>query len=249
MKFDCEFSLKKVMSEKEIKLRQRARETHVHEGDENTKYLHLKAKGKISRIRIHSLNSNAVVIHGDKEINEVATEFYKVLFGHPSNSHIYMRNMDMNRLNDEDRIFLTSPFCEKEIKEVVFSHNHNSPPDPNGLPSKFFEDFWDLIRRELLAMFEDFYKGVLHIERLNYGVITLIPKVDNANEMKNYRPIILLNVYYKIFSEVLNNRLASCIFKVISDSKLVFLKVVIFWIVWLLYMRSFMKLGGKNKVV
>jgi hypothetical protein len=75
-----------------------------------------------------------------------------------------------------------------------------------------------------LNLFKDFYVGNLNIERLNYGMVTLLPKVDNAVDMKNFRPICLLNVCYKIISKVLNNRLASCITKVISDSQYGFIK-------------------------
>ena len=55
-------------------------------------------------------------------------------------------------------------------------------------------------------------------------MVTLLPKVDNAVDMKNFRPICLLNVCYKIITKVLNNRLASCITKVISDSQYGFIK-------------------------
>jgi hypothetical protein len=48
--------------------------------------------------------------------------------------------------------------------------------------------------------------------------------VDNAIDMKNFRPICLLNVCYKIITKVLNNRLASCITNVISDSQYGFIK-------------------------
>jgi hypothetical protein len=40
----------------------------------------------------------------------------------------------------------------------------------------------------MLALFLDFHKGALPIERLNYGVITLLPKTENANEMKKLDP-------------------------------------------------------------
>lgn len=36
----------------------------------------------------------------------------------------------------------------------------------------------------MLSLFNDFHNGVLPIERLNYCVITLLPKTDNAMEMK-----------------------------------------------------------------
>ena len=63
-----------------------------------------------------------------------------------------------------------------------------------------------MIKGDLLAMFDDFYKGKLDIKRLNYGVITLMPKVKEANNIKQYRPICLLNVDFKVFTKALNNR-------------------------------------------
>jgi hypothetical protein len=75
-----------------------------------------------------------------------------------------------------------------------------------------------------LELIQKLLYGNLDIERLNYGMVTLLPKVDNAVDMKNFRPICLLNVCYKIITKVLNNRLASCITKVISDSQYGFIK-------------------------
>lgn len=45
-------------------------------------------------------------------------------------------------------------------------------------------------------MFQDFHRGSLDIKRLNFGVITLVPKLKKANTIKQYRPICLLNVDY-----------------------------------------------------
>jgi hypothetical protein len=60
---------------------------------------------------------------------------------------------------------------------------------------------------------------------LNYGLITLIPKVDNAMEIKKkFRPICLLNVCYKIITKTLNNRLSACITKIISENQFGFVK-------------------------
>ena len=43
-------------------------------------------------------------------------------------------------------------------------------------------------------MFQDFYKGDLDFKRLNFGVITLVPKLNEANTVKQCQPICLLNV-------------------------------------------------------
>jgi hypothetical protein len=135
-----------------------------------------------------------------------------------------MTNLPMNQLTNVDRYLLTAPFCINEIKKVVFNLKHNSSPDPDGLPAEFFQDFWELIYLDIWNLFKDFYDGNLYIERLNYGMVTLLPKVDNVVEIKNFRPICLLNVCYKIITKVLNNRLALCIKKVISESQYGFIQ-------------------------
>jgi hypothetical protein len=44
----------------------------------------------------------------------------------------------------------------------------------------------------VLEMFEKNHRGELNISRLNYGLISLIPKLKEANNIKQYRPIFLL---------------------------------------------------------
>lgn len=54
------------------------------------------------------------------------------------------------------------------------------------------------MKKEVYNMCLDFQNGNLDIKILNYGVVIFLPKVDNANEMKNFRHICLLHVCYKI---------------------------------------------------
>jgi hypothetical protein len=70
-----------------------------------------------------------------------------------------------------------------------------------------------------MRMVADFKRDRLDLKRLNYGVITLVPKVYEANTIKQYRPICLLNVDFKIFSKLLNDRLTPIADNIISESK------------------------------
>jgi hypothetical protein len=170
------------------------------------------------------LHQDGVSVNDSEGINKIASSYYKDLFGPSVLSSINISNLNMNQLSENDRSFLTAPFSINEIKKVIFEMKHNSAPGPDGFPTEFFQIFWDLIQMDILNLFKDFYVGNLKIERLNYGMVTLLLKVDNAVDMKNFRPICLLNVCYKTISKVLNNRLASCITKVISDSQYGFIK-------------------------
>jgi hypothetical protein len=48
----------------------------------------------------------------------------------------------------------------------------------------------DILKGDLGAMFSDLYEDTLDVKRLNYGVITLVPKLKEANNIKHFRPIL-----------------------------------------------------------
>jgi hypothetical protein len=73
-------------------------------------------------------------------------------------------------------------------------------------------------------MVRDFNDNKLDLKRLNYGVITLVPKLKDANTIKQYIPICLLNVDFKIFPKLLMDRTTPVIDKVINDSQTGFIK-------------------------
>lgn len=52
-----------------------------------------------------------------------------------------------------------------------------------------------------------FYDGTLDVSRLNYGIITLLPKSAGANKIHQYRPICLLRCPYKWITKALSLRL------------------------------------------
>jgi hypothetical protein len=62
------------------------------------------------------------------------------------------------------------------------------------------------------------------VDILNYGVITLIPKIKEASKIQQYRPICLLNVSYKIITKALMLRFEDCMSRIISKSQNAFIK-------------------------
>jgi hypothetical protein len=62
-----------------------------------------------------------------------------------------------------------------------------------------------------------FHARELELFRLNFAMLTLIPKVEEATEMKNFRPISLLNCRFKIFSQLLTIRLDMVCQRIIAN--------------------------------
>jgi hypothetical protein len=122
-----------------------------------------------------------------------------------------------------EKDLLEAEFSEKEVREAIFGMKHNKAPGPDGFPAEFYQVFWSLIKNDLMAMFRDFHHGDLPLFSLNFGIITLLPKGQEAKKIQQYRPICMLNVSFKIFTKVLANRLSSIANKVIKPSQTAFL--------------------------
>jgi len=58
---------------------------------------------------------------------------------------------------------------------------------------------------------------------LNFRIITLLPKCQEAIKIQQFRPIFLLNVSFKVFTKVATNRVNSLVQKVIQPSQTAFL--------------------------
>ncbi|WVZ88927.1 hypothetical protein U9M48_035394, partial [Paspalum notatum var. saurae] len=162
----------------------------------------------------------------DVEIRNYITKYYKNLFGHPKTSDVVL---DENRIDDipqvslQENVLITAPFTSDEVRAAIFQMEHNKAPGPDGFPPEFYQVFWNIIKTDLMALFDEFHKGNLALNRLNFGNIILIPKVGDASKIQQYRPVYLLNVSFKIFTKVATNRIVKVAHKIIRPSQTAFL--------------------------
>ena len=156
----------------------------------------------IEKNHITELNSPIGVVTSTKDMLDVATSFYKELFAFEPRPDIHL-DADFwavdEMVSDEERESLERSFSEDEIKQAIMSSYASGAPSPDGLSFLFYQTFWDLIKDDFMWMVRDFEIGTLDMYRLNYAIITLIPKVPMARDMKNFRPISLSNCVVKIF--------------------------------------------------
>ena len=75
-----------------------------------------------------------------------------------------------------------------------------------------------------MALFDDLHAGNLDIYRLNFAMITLIPKEEDDTDMRKFIPISLLNCIFKVFTKVLTNRLATLMNFLTSSNQSTFIK-------------------------
>lgn len=93
---------------------------------------------------------------------------------------------------------------------------------PDGLNPAFYQNFWHLLGKEVFQCCKKWLHDVTFPANLNDTTVVLIPKKDNADSMKDLRPIALCNVLYKIIAKVLSNRLRDILPNIISENQYAF---------------------------
>ena len=75
------------------------------------------------------------------------------------------------------------------------------------------------MERDILAMFKEFYQHSKFEKSLNATFIALIPKKNDASNIRDFRPISLAESVYKILAKVLANHLKEVLDQLISESQ------------------------------
>jgi hypothetical protein len=88
----------------------------------------------------------------------------------------------------------------------------------------FFKRYWDILRGPILQILNDFTLGRVDIALLIFEIISLIPKVKGADDIKQFRPIALINVIFKIVAKAYAIRLAPLAHRTIDQNQTTFLK-------------------------
>jgi hypothetical protein len=83
-----------------------------------------------------------------------------------------------------------------------------SSQENDGLPVMLYKKFWPLVKKELLLILNGFALGTVDIARLNFRILSMTPKVLGAVNIKQFCPIALINVIFKLVSKAYAMRLS-----------------------------------------
>jgi hypothetical protein len=220
-------NLMSIAEEEELYWLKRSHENWLYKGDLNTDFFHRVANGRKRKNTILHFMNNEERVEGDENLLKHATDYYKELFG-KGTGNTFPLDPDLwvegEKVSDEDNNILTQPFCRKEVKDALDQMEHNKAAGPDAIPAEFFQTCWEVVRGDIMEMFHDLFEGKLDVSRINYGVITLLPKVIDAEKIQQYRPICLLNCLYKLITKVLTIRLERVAEKLILQTQTALMK-------------------------
>ena len=211
----------------------RSRTKWWEQGEKSTKYFYnlekSNGKGK-AWDKIYDKDGN--IITGHSNIQERQVEFYKDLYTSqdiPNQpeflNDLYNRDMKFfhdpidKQLSNNSKQMLDSEITKEDVLKALKKMPNNKSPGPDGIAVELYKVYWRLLGDDLL----DVFKAGLEDKCLSYtqylaAIILLYKKGDRA-DIRNWRPISLLNLDYKILSKVLAERLKIVMHEIISEDQ------------------------------
>jgi len=86
----------------------------------------------------------------------------------------------------------------------------------------FYQHYWGTVGVDVSAAVLAILSGSPIPDGLNHTFVTLIPKKHKPVDIRDYRPISLCNVLYKLVTKVIANRLKEVLPTIISDNQSTF---------------------------
>ncbi|GJZ11662.1 RNA-directed DNA polymerase, eukaryota, reverse transcriptase zinc-binding domain protein [Tanacetum coccineum] len=94
---------------------------------------------------------------------------------------------------------------------------------PDGILCWFYRQFWPSIKNDVFAAVSHFFTFGDIPNGCNSCFIALIPKVPDANMVKDFRPISLIGSIYKIIAKILANRLVGVLGDIVNEVQSAFI--------------------------
>ncbi len=114
---------------------------------------------------------------------------------------------------------LERPFDKEEVIQVWKDLEGDKAPGLDGFTMAFFHHCWQVIQDDVMGFFKEVFEHGQFESSLNATFLALIPKKNDAMNIKDFRPISLIGNAYKLLSKVLANRLKEVLDGLISKSQ------------------------------
>nr|GEY94259.1 RNA-directed DNA polymerase, eukaryota, reverse transcriptase zinc-binding domain protein [Tanacetum cinerariifolium] len=164
------------------------------EGDENSRFFHGMLNKKRSQLNIRGIMVDGVWTEKPNTVKHEFLQHLRRRFLKPTVSRAYVNMSYPKSITIDQQMDLERDVSKEELKRAVWDCETDKP-----LAVKHFFTYGDIP------------KGC------NSSFIALIPKIPDANLVKDFRPISRIGSIYKIIAKILANRLVGVLGDIVNE--------------------------------
>ena len=201
----------------------RARIKHYEEGEKSSKFFFSQEKTH-SRKKLWNQIKNAKgeIKIGIDNILEVQVDFYSKLLAsegwNEEAANTLLQNIDIN-ISEEQRAECEQLITETELDKGVKSLKKNKSPGCDGIPGEFYQKYWKLLKPNFIKVIREIEETEELCISQYRGIICLLFKQGDRDDLANWRPITLLNNDYKLIAIIYASRLKNVLPMIINEDQ------------------------------
>ena len=205
----------------------RSKAIWAEEGEKSTKYfLNLEKVKAQKKIMTSCKSLTGQVYHTQDEIMREQVLFYENRYKQslqydPEKLNKFVEGIQLPQLTEQERTGCEGKLTEDECAKALKTLRNDSSPGIDGLSGAFLKVFWVKIKHVMLSSFNKAYDTGKLSWSQRQAVISLLYKGKGLpkDELKNWRPISLLNSDYKVVAKALALRLKGVIKSIVSEDQ------------------------------
>ncbi|XP_074299954.1 uncharacterized protein LOC141631144 [Silene latifolia] len=120
-------------------------------------------------------------------------------------------------ITNDEADWLRKPFSAKKVRKAVFQIEPLKSPGPDGIPAFFFQKCCWWIKSDFTRVVLSLLNSGRVLREVNFTFITLIPKGDNPETVQDYPPISLCNVFMRIVTKCIANRMSKVMGSLVGE--------------------------------
>ncbi|MCO5550845.1 hypothetical protein L7F22_004338 [Adiantum nelumboides] len=167
------------------------------------------------------------VTEDETEIKEMFKDSLFGIVGSPmtwnEQLHTFLEPMD-SKINEEKKLLLGIPFSVYEVETVVKAMKKEKTPGLDGIQAEVLQELIKYAGQDLCDLLNHWRREGTIQPEFNQGLIKLIPKGQDKMEVKNYRPLTMLNTMYTVMAKALALRVRTVVSQVVHPKQFGFVQ-------------------------